>query len=49
MLLDIIFIIRGPGFPCHLNPEEAPLPREDGYVDFPDEDASSGNYQPPEP
>ena len=49
IFLDFIFIIHGPGFPCHLNPEETPPPREDGYVNFPDHDASSGNYEPPAP
>ena len=48
VLLDVIFVIRGPGFPCHLNPE-GPTPREGGYINFPDQDSSSGNYEPPEP
>ena len=49
VLLDIIFVIRGPGFPCRPNPEEAQALSEDGYINFPDQDASSGNYEPPEP
>ena len=49
VLLEVIYVIRDPGCPCHPNPEEAPSPREIGYVDVPNQDTSSGSYQPPEP
>jgi len=51
VVINIIFIIRGPGFPWSPKAEGVMTPglsREDGYAAFPDQDTSDDNYQPPE-
>lgn len=54
VIINVFFIIRGPGFPWNPRAEGVMTPglsREDaygGYGAFSDQDASDDNYQPPE-
>lgn len=51
VVLNIFFIVRGPGFPWNPKAEgvmTSGLAKEDGYTAFPDQDISDDNYQPPE-